>query len=441
MHKITDFTVKVVQKYLPDAFILATGLTFIVFAMGIFIADKGPVQMLNFWGKGFASLFKFGMQMTLVLLTGYTLALSPVVRRILERVTDIPKTPRQALAVTALVSFIGCYFNWGFGLVIGAILAREMGRKVKGLHFPVVVAAAYGGELIRGPSSSIPLVVATPGNFMEKTIGHLIPVTDTLYSPWNLGLSVAILAALMFLYMNASPRPEDVVEFHAEETTKGDDNGRPLSSMAFAERLEHSRWVLLALAIFPVGYLIANFSSNLKFNLNLNIVILIFLSLGLLLHKSPAAFLAAVKEAIVATRGIVVQFPLYAGIAGMMGASGLVAIISQWFTAVSTPHTFPLMTFLSAGLVNIAIPSGGGQWAIQGPIMIQAAHAIGADIAQTVMAFAWGDAWTNQIQPFWALPLLGVAGLSARDIMGYCILWLALSGVLIAGTFVALSMM
>lgn len=437
MQAITNVTVRIVQKYLPDALILAIGLTFITLFAGITLAGQSPMQMVNYWGKGFSSLFTFAMQMALVLLTGYSLALSPVIKRVLDRITDLPKTPRQALMVTALVSIIGCYFSWAFGLVIGAILAKEMGRKMPGLHFPLVVAAAYGGEIIRGPSSSIPLVVATPGNFMEKTIGHLIPVTETLYSSWNLGLSVAMVFALVMLYATVTVPKKDVVEFRYEEKPKTETT-KPLAEMSFSERIEHRRWVNIALAVMPGVYLANNFASF-SFNLNLNLVILIFLFLSLLFHRNPAEFLGAIKEAVVSCRGILLQFPLYAGISGMMGASGLVGIISTWFTEIATPMTFPLMTFLSAGLVNIAIPSGGGQWAIQGPIMVKAAQAIGADLPQTVMAFAWGDGWTNQIQPFWALPLLGVAGLSARDIMGYCIVWLVLSGVLIGGTFMLLA--
>lgn len=161
--------------------------------------------------------------------------------------------------------------------------------------------------------------------------------------------------------------------------------------------------------------------------------------LGLILHRNSVAYLKATEKAVTAARGIIVQFPLYAGIAGMMTNSGLVTQFSEAIIAIATPGSFPLLTFLSAGLVNFFIPSGGGQWAIQGPIMMEAAAALGADPAQTIMAFTWGDGWTNQIQPFWALPLLGVAGLSARDIMGYLLVWLLISGAAIAGTFMLLA--
>lgn len=442
METITNFTVRVVQRYLPDALILAIMLTAIIFGLGILLADQTPMQMANHWGKGFSSLFNFGMQMALVLLTGYALALTPIARRAINRLTDLPKTPKQALTLVVIISFIACYINWGFGFVVGAILAKAMGRKMPGLHFPMVVAAAYGAEIVRGPSSSIPLVVATPGHFLEETIG-IIPVTETLYSSWNILLSLLILAALILLYISITPRKEDIVSFTANEEESSHnknygDIGKTKAEMTFAERLEHSYWVNVLLAAMPVLYLIGNFHS-LGFNLNLNMVILIFLALSLLLHRSPAAFLDVIKEGIVSTRGIIIQFPLYAGVAGMMAASGLVTIFADWFISISTDHTFPIMTFISAGLVNIFIPSGGGQWAIQGPIMIEAAHALQANIPQTIMAFAWGDSWTNQIQPFWALPLLGVAGLSARDIMGYCIIWLLLSGLIIGAMFVGLS--
>ena len=436
MEAITRFCLKMVQKYLPGAFLLAIFLTFVTFIAGIVITGKSVSAMVNYWGNGYSSLFTFGMQMVLVLLTGYVLALTPVAKKILDKVTDIPKSPKQALGLTALVSLISCYLNWGFGLVIGAILAKEMGKKVKGLHFPLLVAAAYGGEIVRGPSSSIPLVAATPGNFMVKLGVPLIPVTETLYSSWNILLSLAIAAALFLVYFHMKAPDGVMVEYVDKEVPKAAPKEK--KDMTPAEKLEHSYLITLLFGLLPLSYLVLNFA-KIGFNLNLNLVVLIFLTAGLLLHKSPSAYLDAVGQAIGACRGIILQFPLYAGISGMIIGSGMVAVLSNAFVSISTPHTFPLFTFLSAGLVNIFIPSGGGQWAIQGPIMMEAAQKLGADIPQTIMAFAWGDGWTNQIQPFWALPLLGVAGLGARDIMGYCVIWTVVSGLIISGTFLILS--
>mgnify|MGYP003586634233 CR=1 FL=1 len=436
METITRFCLKMVQKYLPGAFLLAIFLTFVTFISGMVITGKSASAMVNYWGKGYSSLFTFGMQMVLVLLTGYVLALTPLAKKILDKVTDIPKSPKQALGLTALVSLISCYINWSFGLVIGAILAKEMGKKVKGLHFPLLVAAAYGGEIVRGPSSSIPLVAATPGNFMVKLGVPLIPVTETLYSSWNILLSLAIAAALFLVYFHMKAPDGVMVEYVDKEIPKAAPKEK--KDMTPAEKLENSYFINLLFGLLPLSYLVLNFS-KIGFNLDLNLVILIFLTAGLFLHKNSTAYLDAVAQAIGASRGIILQFPLYAGISGMIVGSGMVAVLSNAFVNISTPHTFPLFTFLSAGLVNIFIPSGGGQWAIQGPIMMEAAQKLVADLPQTVMAFAWGDGWTNQIQPFWALPLLGVAGLGARDIMGYCVIWTVVSGLIISGVFLALS--
>jgi short-chain fatty acids transporter len=208
--------------------------------------------------------------------------------------------------------------------------------------------------------------------------------------------------------------------------------------MTFSDRIENSYWVNAAFGLLPLLYIVMTFYEK-GFKLNLNLVIMVFLTVGIFMHKSPRTYLEAIKEAVLSTRGILIQFPIYAGIMGMMKGSGMVGIMANWFVEISNPHTFPLFTFLSAGLVNVFVPSGGGQWAVQGPIMVKAAMQMGADLPQTIMAFAWGDAWTNQIQPFWALPLLGVAGLSARDIMGYCFVYFFLTGLFISGSFIFLS--
>ncbi|AKV58851.1 short-chain fatty acid transporter [Corynebacterium riegelii] len=440
MNALANVTSRVVQRYLPDAFVLAILLTFLVVLAALGLTDSTPVDVVNYWGEGFSKLFVFGMQMALVLLTGFVLALSPVVEKMLDKLTDIPNTPNQAYALTAVISFICCYLNWGLGLVVGALVAREMGKKVKGLHFPLVVAAAYSAEIVRGPSSSIPVVMATPDHFMYEEFG-IIPVTETLYSWWNIVVTLLIFAAIVAFYAFIKVPQAQVVGFVETVDEKALEVDEPdKSEMSFAERLDNSRVLLILLALLPLAYLVLHFADN-GFDINLNTVILLFLTLALFAHRSVNHFLAAVQEAITSTRGIILQFPIYAGVAGIMSNSGLVEVFSNAFIGIANSATFPVITFLVAGLVNIFIPSGGGQWAIQGPVMLEAAQAIGADIPQTIMAFAWGDSWTNQIQPFWALPLLGVAGLNARSIMGYCLVWLFITGVIIAATFTLLAVL
>src|SRR5699024_2151318 len=206
-------------------------------------------------------------------------------------------------------------------------------------------------------------------------------------------------------------------EFEEEDTTK---------ELTPSDRLENSQIISILIGLLGLAFIIYHFATN-GFDLNINLVNLIMLFLGILLHRTPRRFLHSVNNAVKNVGGIIVQFPFYAGIMGMMVASGLSEQMSLWFIGISNEFTYPLFTFLSAGLVNFFVPSGGGQWAVQGPIMIPAGIEIGVDTAKTAMAVAWGDAWTNMIQPFWALPLLAIAGLRVRDIMGFCVIILIYS--------------
>ncbi|WP_110597695.1 MULTISPECIES: short-chain fatty acid transporter [Salinicola] len=438
MQFLTRLCLKFVQTCLPNAMLLAIALSAVVFLLGVTIEGQSAYTMLNGWGEGFSNLYKFAMQMCLILLTGFVIAKTPIVARLIDRLVDIPDNPAQAAGIIAVVSMVTFYINWGFGMIVGAFLAREMGRRVPGLHFPLAVAAAYSGEIVRGTTASIPLLMASEGNFMQDVVG-IVPITDTLYSWWNVALTLVLLALLYFVFTRVKPEGDEVKQFQGEPLNN-DTGIVDTRQMPWAEKLEHYRLPNLVLALLPLGYLVINFQ-QLGFTLSLNLVILIFLTIGLLLQPSPASFGKAVKEGVLSCRGIIMQFPLYAGIAGMVKVSGLADTLSTWFVDIANVHTFPILTFVSAGIINIFIPSGGGQWAIQGPIMLDAAKTLGADIPQTIMAFTWGDAWTNQMQPFWALPLLGVAGLSARDIMGYCVMWTLLCGATIIAAFVLLSML
>lgn len=432
---LSGFFTGIVKRWLPDAFIFAAILSFIVFMSGIIFAGQSPVSMVNYWGNGFWNLLSFAMQMVLVLVTGHVLAKTKIVDSILYAVASIAKTPVQAILLTTFVSTIACWINWGFGLIVGALMAKIIGSKVKGVHYGLLVASAYSGFLIwhAGLSASIPLKVASPGNdFMaEFTNGVDIPVSMTIFH-WSTLLVVFILLfSLPLLNKMMMPKKEDIIEIDplAIEDTKKDLKISK-SHMTPAEKLENSPVITLVVGFMGVAYLGYYFFSGGK--LGLNTVNLIFLFSGMILHKTPANFLEAFNEAIKNTGGIVLQFPLYAGLMGMMVHSGLASSISQWFVEISTVTTFPFFTFLSAGLVNFFVPSGGGQWAVQAPIIMPAAQSLGVPMHKAVMAISWGDAWTNMIQPFWALPLLGIAGLGIRDIMGYCTVVLLWSGAVIS---------
>lgn len=431
IRKLASFFTTIVQRFLPDAYLFAILLTFIVFILGMSVEGQSPMAMVNHWGGGFWKLHTFAMQMVLILVTGHTLAQTKIIKKFLELIATIPKTPFQAIVAVSFVALVGCWLNWGFGLIIGGLYAQEVAKKVKRVHYGLLIASAYSGFLVwhAGLSGSIPLQVAATKGFMAKiTDGQAIPVSETIFSPMSLGICIVLLISLPILNAFMAPKDEDVVEFVPPTV---EDEGTP-EIKTFADHLENSKTISLLTFALGAAYIGNHFVKG--GTLGLNIVNMSFLFLGILLHGTPKAFLKAFLIAVRGAGGIVLQFPFYAGIMGMMVGSGLAASMSNFFVEVSSPTTFPLFSFISAGIVNFFVPSGGGQWAVQGPIIIPAAKAIGVPLAKASMAVAWGDAWTNMVQPFWALPLLGIAGLGVRDIMGYCVVTFLWTG-LIASAF------
>lgn len=432
MRAITNFFDRIVQRYLPDAYLFAVILTLVVFIMGIFMTGSSPIQMVEFWGTGFWDLLAFSMQMALIVVTGYVLANTPIIKKVLEKISMIAKSPGQAIVLVTFVASIASLINYGFGLVVGALLAIQVVKRVPSVDYRLLVASAYSGFLLwhGGLSGSIPLLIATPEHFLEETIGT-IPVTETLFSNFNLFIVFALLITLPFLN-RALMKSREGLEISNPvdwENNNFEEKYEEVNSdveQTPSERLENSQVITLLIGLLGFAFIVYHFATN-GFDLNINIVNLIMLFLGILLHRTPRRFLHSVNHAVRNVGGIIVQFPFYAGIMGMMVDSGLSEQMSLWFVSISNEFTFPLFTFISAGLVNFFVPSGGGQWAVQGPIMIPAGMEIGADTAKTAMAVAWGDAWTNMIQPFWALPLLAIAGLKVRDIMGFCVIILIYS--------------
>jgi short-chain fatty acids transporter len=432
MKALTSFFDRMVQRYLPDAFLFAIILTIIVFILGIIFTNSGPIQMVEHWGSGFWDLLAFTMQMSLVVVTGYILASTPVIKNLLMKLSTLAKTPPQAVLLVTFVALVACLINYGFGLVVGALLSLHVARRVPTVDYRVLIASAYSGMLIwhGGFSGSIPLTIATPGHFLEDKM-QLIPVTETLFSPFNIFVVVAMLITLPIFnryLLNGSDSQSNNSNLKALEEDELIEDFIPNTP---AEKLENSQLVSLIIGVMGLAFIIQHFIIN-GFDLNINIVNFTFLFLGILLHRTPKRFLDTVSKGVKNAGGIIIQFPFYAGIMGMMVGSGLSHMISNWFVSFSSDYTLPFFTFISAGIVNFFIPSGGGQWAVQGPIMIDAAISLQADISKTAMAVAWGDAWTNMIQPFWALPVLAIAGLKVRDIMGFCVMILLFSFIPIA---------
>ncbi|MDF7667339.1 TIGR00366 family protein [Orbaceae bacterium ESL0727] len=427
--RVSKFMTVIVSKYLPDPLIFALLLTLIVFFCGWGLTDNTPITLVQMWGDGFWNLLGFSMQMAMIVVTGNALASSPLIKRFLSTTAAIAKTPTQSVMLVTFMGGIACAINWGFGLVVGAMFAKEVARKVKGTDYALLIACAYIGFMTWGGgfSGSMPLLAATPNNpvahlmVTDSNPQGIIPISDTLLSGYNLFIIGMLIITLPFITRMMISKNGEVKTVDPALLQPDPVFSRKLKPNAtLAEKMEESRLLTAIIAVLGYGYLILYFQKN-GFNLTINTVNFIFLITGIVLHGTPMAYMRAVSNAMKSTSGIMIQFPFYAGIQLMMEHSGLGGLITEFFINIANKDTFPILTFLSSGLINFAVPSGGGHWVIQGPFVIPAAQALGADLGKSTMAIAYGEQWMNMAQPFWALPALGIAGLGVRDIMGYCI--------------------
>ena len=430
--------VRVAERWLPSALTFAVILTLIVALLALALTPSGPVDVVRSWGDGLIGLLAFMTQMSLILLLGHMLANTGPVRALLVRAGGVPKTPAQAYGFVALCAAVASLITWGLGLVVGALLAIEVARagKERGLrlHFPLLVASGYSGYVVwhMGYSGSGPLAAATPDSFVEAQLGYLVPVTDTIFTWWNItGVVIAVVVVVAAMAAMAPGEDDPVVELpegasmEREEAELIDTRGAETPTPA--ERLDGGRLVTTTLGIALLAYLVTYYAQE-GFTLTLDIVNWTFLCLVMLLVRSPADLARLVVDAARNVGDILVQFPLYAGILGIMTASGLIEIFADFFVSISTQDTLGLFAFLSGGFINLFVPSGGGQFAVQAPIFLEAADQLGVDPGIVIMGIAYGDQWTNMIQPFWALPVLAIARLRIRDIMGFTAVTLVVTG-------------
>ncbi|MGY1665602.1 short-chain fatty acid transporter [Geodermatophilus sp. SYSU D00696] len=434
----------VVERYIPSALVFAIVLTFVVALLALLLTDSGPREVVTAWGDGLAGLLAFITQMALILLLGHTLANTGPVRRLLVRLGGVPRSPRSAYVYVFVVAALASLITWGLGLVVGAILAKEVAEQGRErglrLHFPLLVAAGYSGYVIwhMGYSGSGPLTAATEGSFLAEQLGRTIPVTETTFAWWNLTAAAVTIVVVGLAIGWAAPRGNEKVVPLPAGAEYGTAPAVEDAVVTPADRVDASRVPTLLTGLLLVAYLVLHYVDG--GTPTLDVVNWTFLALILLLVRNPFELIALVKNAASNVGEILLQFPLYAGILGIMTATGLITVLSDAFVDVASPTTFGLLTFLSAGLVNFFVPSGGGQFAVQGPIVLDAAERLGVDPAVAIMAVAYGDQWTNMIQPFWALPVLAIAGLKMRDILGYTTVTLVASGLVFGGTLLLLGM-
>jgi short-chain fatty acids transporter len=426
------------EQFIPSAFAIALLLTFVTFAIAVAFGGATPSRVVIEWGNGFWTLVPFAMQMALVVLSGYLVSTAPVVDRLFARTATLATSPRGAAVLMALVSMALAWFHWGLSLVGCAMFVRHVVRAQPRVDYRLLVCAAYfgmGATWHAGLSASAPLLVATPGHFLEPTIG-LIPITATIFSAFNLALTVVVVALLLVLAAVLHPpphlaRPVDpalldrLARFVPPE---------PPATATFASRIDHTRGLTLAVAACGGAWLAWYFWTN-GFALTLDVLNFAFLMLAIALHPSAASLLSAAEQGANLVAGVIVQFPFYAGMYGVIQGTGLATLFGEAIAGLATPETLPLWLYWYSGLVNYFVPSGGSKWAIEAPYLIDAALRLGVPTPQVVLAYAWGDMATDIIQPFWALPLLAAARIDFRDIMGYAAVVFVVYNVVVSVAF------
>lgn len=433
------------KRLIPSPFTLAVLLSLFTLLIAFGFQEehnaRSFVKILQYWQNGMwePSLLVFAIQMMLILVLGHVLVLSRPIAWITQKLTNLVTGNSSAVILVSVTTMLVAFFNWGLGLIFGAIMARKVGEasKERGfkINYPLVGAAGYVGLMVwhSGISGSAPLKAAETGHLASLFSGNSdssfleqvpvsIPTNITVFASWNLLLfGILLVAVPMVLWFISGRTQPTTVNLPVSKSIKSK------SLIEGAEKLDHSPWLKLCFGtLLLVAFLASYYSDLIAGELTPNMLNFLMLALCILLHNSFASFLNALDEAIGGAAPILIQFPLYFGIMGIMKESGLVSEIAGFFAGIATKQSLPVYTFFSAGLVNIFVPSGGGQWAIQGPIVLESALKLGVPLNKAIMAFAYGDQLTNMLQPFWALPLLAITKLKAREILPYTLILLLL---------------
>ncbi|OBJ33497.1 short-chain fatty acid transporter [Mycolicibacter heraklionensis] len=433
MQSLTGLSVRYVERLMPDPYLFAVILTLIVAGMvAALVRGASAGGMLTAWYAGVwgpQNIFTFAFQMALILVTGYTLAEAPVLKRAIVRVAAVPRNQVQGALLCFTVSAAASLLNWGLGLVAGALVARQVARRFPDSHFGYLVAAAFMGFIVwtQGLSSSIALAntdAGSPINVIHKIAGFTVPLSQTIFQPYSWLSALIVLGVLALAVWRMEPSeslPPDSAVFEDDIAAVEIPAGK-----TFAEWLEN-QWILNVL-LFAAG--ITYFVTS-GFALNISSMIMLFTITAALLHRTPIRFIRAFTGAAKVSGPLLLQYPLYGGLVGLLayqGAEGskpLQTLLAQTLVNGATEYTLPFLTFIGSVIISLFVPSGGGHWAVQGPIAVDSALAIGqqspAYLGLVSMAVAVGEGVANMIQPFWLLPLLAIAKLNVRQVMGFTI--------------------
>ncbi len=425
----TEATIRLFERTIPDPFVLAIMITAIVAALSAIFAPHATLpKMIAGWYKGFFDIFTFAFQITLVLVTGHAFAHAPPVQRLFKALVSVARTPAQAATLTFVLVAATSFFNWGMGLVVAALLAREVAKRMR-VDFAWIVAAGFSGWVVwaSGISSSIALAQSTPGssmNVVQKLTGAVLPFGETVFTRFNLVPTLVMLVAMPFVLAWLRPRDGDAVPLDTDRHPDEPIRKKPEGKLSFARKVEHS-WIGSAfIGAVGIGLIVLTQFQHIAFS-GVNAVIFVMFIAGVILHGYPLAYADAIKNAAKQTGSMMLQYPLYGGIMGMMDATGLPDVISHFFIAISNAHTLPFWSYVCSLIVTFFIPSGGGHWAVQGPFVVPAAVALHASVPATTMAVAMGEQVSNMMQPFWAAPVVAMAGVGVQRVLGFTVMTFA----------------
>tara|TARA_B100001094_G_scaffold306730_1_gene337765 strand:- start:504 stop:1877 length:1374 start_codon:yes stop_codon:yes gene_type:complete len=448
--KVLNNIEKLFKSYIPNSFTIAVCLTLItILCAFIFTNSEGEIgyllEICSYWENGLwnNSLLVFAYQMILILILGHILVLSSPVSYLIDKLTVRIKSSSQAVVILSTVTLFAAFFNWGFGLILGAIFTRTIGEHCKKnnikIYYPLLGAAGYVGLMVwhGGISGSAPIKASEKNHIKELMTGvtdnsiinslpSTIGLNETVFSTSNLVTYgfIFVIIPLVFWVINKLVKPKDYeLEIYDRDII--------IKHTDVHLKIDKSKTVAYIFGGFILITLFFVHSDKiLSLEISPNILNLFMLGCAIIMHQNFISFLSALKNAISGAAGILIQFPLYFGIMGIMKQSGLVLLMSEFFISISNQTTLPIYTLISAGIVNILVPSGGGQWAVQGPIIIDAAINLGVPIQKVIMALAYGDQLTNMLQPFWALPLLAITGLKAKDILPFSLIAMVVGGLI-----------
>ena len=430
---LTDWT----ERWVPDAFVFALLGTFIVVIAGVTVTPSSLSQVVDAWGRGFWELIPFTLQMALVIITGHVLATSQPMGRVIRTVAAWPRTPKGAVALVTFFALASSWLNWGFSLVFSAVLAREVARRVEGVDYRALAAASFlgiGSIWAQGLSGSAALQMATAGALQPEirnivaangiVPGGIIPFRNTIFlwqSLVSVLVEIVVVTTVMWLATPPPGRGKTARDLGIDLGTGEIEPPKVVAHPAPGAWLEHSPLLSWLVVVLGAGYLVRYFSQAPEpLNaINLNIVNLAFLLAGFLLHRTPARLMHAVQAATPAVWGVILQFPFYAGIAGIITATHLNDRLADVFVRVSNATTFPALVAIYSAVLGVFVPSGGSKWVIEAPYVMAAAHELKVHLGWVVASYDLGEALANLVQPFWMLPILGLFKLAARDVMGY----------------------